>query len=751
MDSEFQTFGEDTFGLEFAAVQWLNLVTNAEELFNKLLHSILLSGEEKEQIQRWLCLKQECEECVGSDEATSFDGRQRHSLERIEELTEDTENTQDLTERNGKSSDSQYESDSESDFDYQHPEFDDKVEKYMQCFRDKVDLLIRTKSDRNENLESPAVDDIEIVKRPASFPQQFLPPSAHQKGRRKSLHPGCMSVPIALNELQKSIPKVQEAAENKSIDEKSEGYKDDLLFLENAYSLDTIESNKELKGLTLKLESKKTQVKQMTIDLEDANKRLLELQHTVEIKERLIKELIRNSGTRESAKIKFRKKYTKLEEEYYKIRSQIAHAEHILQEKKHNNDLDFVFRQKNEIEKHKNLAKHYEKRLKDIGMIRQIAGDSAKTVLELENSVLKSKKEIDKIKEHIEKEEAKKEKLEEEILEDGEKIKVLEENIQIPKSDSDIERSDPICPQILDIQTSSTNESSENVEELRKEIVDLRNAKDCLLDQRKRLHDKYRKNRTLSSVEKRRILECDEGIEAIDVAIEYKNEMMCGRTSLDSLCITAQETQGEQMLMDRLLHLSSDEMRTLLHKYFRKVIDLKESGRKMEAQIYELEQENENQGWRIQNLTQTLQTQRIEAEHQKVALQRSHQEKLHLMMRHFADDSGSSSTEARAQMVLAKDDEASKLRRENKHLRRRLQEMEGIMQAATMRKSVLRIRSRSTSPDPQPLKSLPAPPSTSSSCSTSRVTREKNKVIIRLNAPKKKSTNKGLISFTQQK
>lgn len=189
MDSEYQTFSEDTFGLEFAAVQWLNLVTNAEELFNKLLHSILLSGEEKEQIQRWLCLKQECEECVGSDEAISFDGRQRHSLERIEELTEDTENTQELGEVNGKSSDSQYESDSESDFDYQHPEFDDKVEKYMQCFRDKVDSLIRNKLHKTNNAVNTVVDDIVDLKRPASFPQHFLPPNAHQKGKNLHIFP----------------------------------------------------------------------------------------------------------------------------------------------------------------------------------------------------------------------------------------------------------------------------------------------------------------------------------------------------------------------------------------------------------------------------------------------------------------------------------------------------------------------------------------------------------------------------------
>lgn len=522
-----------------------------------------------------------------------------------------------------------------------------------------------------------------------------------------------------------------------------------MLFLENAYSIDTTESNKELKSLTLKLEVKKTQVKQITLDLDDTHKRLLELQHTVEIKERLIKELIKNNSTRESAKIKFRKKYTKLEEEYYKIRSQIAHAEHVLQEKKHNTDLEFILRQKTEIDKHKNLAKHYEKRLKDIGLIKQIAGDSAKTVLELENSLQKSKKEIDKIKEHIEKEECKKEKLEKEIVEDEEKIKILEENVQSTKCDSDVEKSDQTHPPLEDIQVYNTNESTENIEELRKEIVNLRNAKDCLLDQRKRLHEKYKKNRTLSSVEKRRILECDEGIEAIDAAMEYKNEMMCGRTSLDSLCTATQETQGEQMLMDRLLHLSSHEMRTLLHKYFRKVIDLKESGRKMEQQIYELEQENENQCWKIQNLTQALQTQRIEAEHQKVVLQRSHQEKLHLMMRHFADESGSSGTEARAQLALTKDDESSKLKRENKHLRRKLQELEEIMQAATVRKGVFRIRSRSNSPDQRLLKQLPAPPSAPTS--TSRVTREKNKVIIRLNAPKKKSANKSLISFTQQK
>lgn len=143
---------EDTFGLEFAAVQWLNLVTNAEQLFNRLLHSIVLTEDEKEQIQRWLCLKQECEECVASDEATSLGEHHRHSLERIEELTERTGDSSNSFE---KSSDSQYESETESDFDSQHPDFEDKLDGYMERFKDKTDELIRRKLEVEESIGEP--------------------------------------------------------------------------------------------------------------------------------------------------------------------------------------------------------------------------------------------------------------------------------------------------------------------------------------------------------------------------------------------------------------------------------------------------------------------------------------------------------------------------------------------------------------------------------------------------------------------
>ena len=41
--------------------------------------------------------------------------------------------------------------------------------------------------------------------------------------------------------------------------------------------------------------------------------------------------------------------------------------------------------------------------------------------------------------------------------------------------------------------------------------------------------------------------------------------------------------------MARLMKLSPSELKTLLCKYFKKVVDLRESGRKMEAQIADLD------------------------------------------------------------------------------------------------------------------------------------------------------------------
>ena len=72
----------DVFGLQFAANQLFKLVSNAEELFQRLVANDVLPKTDQELISQWLMLKQECEDCL------SENSEPHRSLERIEEEIE---------------------------------------------------------------------------------------------------------------------------------------------------------------------------------------------------------------------------------------------------------------------------------------------------------------------------------------------------------------------------------------------------------------------------------------------------------------------------------------------------------------------------------------------------------------------------------------------------------------------------------------------------------------------------------------
>lgn len=114
----------------------------------------------------------------------------------------------------------------------------------------------------------------------------------------------------------------------------------------------------------------------------------------------------------------------------------------------------------------------------------------------------------------------------------------------------------------------------------------------------------------MDASEERRMLELDEAIEAVDAAIEYKNEVICSRhyelKSSVSVGRKKKNTlssheplymlihiyflwQTEDGLLCRLMSLTHTETRSLLCKYFQKVIDLREGSKKMEQQFAELE------------------------------------------------------------------------------------------------------------------------------------------------------------------
>lgn len=89
-----------------------------------------------------------------------------------------------------------------------------------------------------------------------------------------------------------------------------------------------------------------------------------------------------------------------------------------------------------------------------------------------------------------------------------------------------------IQPIVQEAASSSPFGASGDVvdkEAVRKEIRNMRHTRDALVLQRQALDEQQQRGRELDPVEERRMLELDEAIEAVDAAMEYKNELICSR------------------------------------------------------------------------------------------------------------------------------------------------------------------------------------------------------------------------------
>ncbi|XP_051164488.1 kinesin-like protein costa [Leptopilina boulardi] len=720
----------DLFRLEFAATQWSKLVSNAEGLFNKLIVSNILPHNEQDQIEQWLCMKQEYEECITSDDTASFQGfadNARRSLEIIEEVTETDEKTDesgnrmDYRDRSETCSEteseiSEEEEDDEDDDDdddddveddededdeeedlsdtnSENPDFIERLDECINKFIIETDGVIDLNREEFQEIGTP-IPQISRNNNDSS-PIMKAPPKRNPNMRRNSMLPGsemCNGL-LAFNDNFKltqgqniqtdssssfNLSKISETTqscnelESRNINTEiaiiAQSENSPNLFMDVLLNSDTPGPIKELKALTKNNKAKQKEVLKIQSDLEGAHKRIEELQSTIEIKERFIAEMIKNSDTRSSAKQRFHRKRTKLKEEYYNTRTQLAHAESAFT----NNETGERSTYKNEIELYRNMAFHYEKKLMDIEIIRQIAGDSAKKVRKLENSLSSSKKQMEELTRQLKKEELLKKQLEDEVAEDQKKIRDLEEKYNLTasklkeiQSESEDERaksrsesskknlldvSDRIShlDQVLKKKSMDLDKTADTDERkaLRLEIQNFRDTRDRLIDEK-----------TRTTVDERNLLEYDETIEVIDTVIEHKNEMICGRKYFD------EDPKGNKFL-ENLEKLTDGEMKNLFHTYFTKVIDLKQN-------LQSLENENNYLKYQYQRVYNGLKQNEIEAEKRDVLMQEKYQRQMNLMLKQFAENSSSSGHEK-----MDNDSEIARYRKEIRILKKRLQDVE---------------------------------------------------------------------------
>lgn len=135
-DNDFRNNNENVLdSQQFAMKQWMKLLQNAEGLFNRIIHTNNVEGlkqEEVQQIEEWLYLKAECDDCINVNELEDVPQESR-SLGPIEEIDEiEEENI------NRNSSDN----DSDSEICQKIGDIDDFVGKLMVKFQAETDNLV---------------------------------------------------------------------------------------------------------------------------------------------------------------------------------------------------------------------------------------------------------------------------------------------------------------------------------------------------------------------------------------------------------------------------------------------------------------------------------------------------------------------------------------------------------------------------------------------------------------------------------
>lgn len=216
-----------------------------------------------------------------------------------------------------------------------------------------------------------------------------------------------------------------------------------------------------------------------------------------------------------------------------------------------------------------------ENKLKDVESMKNIA-DGRKKLSELEVSIKNSKEQLEKLEKYKKKKEKRKQYYEKQIKEQSNKVSKSNDS----NNSNDREKTSDDSKALALISPSSLSDldhsravflSNEKMEFLRHEIRNLRKTREFLIDQKLKIDVQSQNKKILSDIEERKLLQYEEATEAIDWAIEFKNEILCGHRPVSERALEKVDDHGDKLLMDRLMKLSENEMRMLLHKFFEKV------------------------------------------------------------------------------------------------------------------------------------------------------------------------------------
>ncbi|XP_009960000.1 PREDICTED: kinesin-like protein KIF27, partial [Leptosomus discolor] len=189
-----------------------------------------------------------------------------------------------------------------------------------------------------------------------------------------------------------------------------------------------------------------------------------------------------------------------------------------------------------------------------------------------------------------------------------------------------------LCDKGMQLQGSTTEDKTDILEK----IQVLQMERDQLLRRRNSVDEKLKDGKVLSTEEEHVLFQLEEGIEALEAAIDYKNENIQNRQHL--LRSSSQIlSQSENNVIGKLVSLSAADLRAILFKYFKKIVGLRESERKLQLQIEEQEMKVIDHENIIRELESALEHVKLQCDRQLTLQHKEHEKKLQLILHHFKE------------------------------------------------------------------------------------------------------------------
>ncbi|XP_022368356.1 kinesin-like protein KIF27 isoform X5 [Enhydra lutris kenyoni] len=227
----------------------------------------------------------------------------------------------------------------------------------------------------------------------------------------------------------------------------------------------------------------------------------------------------------------------------------------------------------------------------------------------------------------------------------------------------------------VELQHSTAEEKikiSERVQALQKE-------KDQLQRRRNSVDEKLKNGSVLSPEEEHVLFQLEEGIEALEAAIEYKNESIQSRQN--SLRASLQNlSRSEANVLEKLICLSPVEMRAILFRYFNKVVHLRETERKLQLQNEEMKMKVLERDNMVRELESALEHLKLQCDRRLTLQQKEHEQKMQLLLQHFQEQDG----EGLMEMLKTYEDKIQQLEKDlyfykktSRDLKKKLKELVG--------------------------------------------------------------------------